>query len=249
MHPAGGSCVVTSVATPLRRSLPIPRTRLISREIERGLARDLLLNEAVPLMTLIGPGGVGKTRLALAIAQEVTAFFADGVVWVDLAPVMDPTLVPATVAAAIEFVPSPERPIAAELARHLRARQMLLLLDNCEHLAPAVADLVTGLLAACPAVQILATSRAALKLHDEHQLPVDPLPVPPADASTLAAVAEHAAVRLFVERARAARPAFQLDDANADTVATLCRHLDGLPLAIELAAARITVLSPEAQLA
>jgi non-specific serine/threonine protein kinase len=241
--------MVASVSALQLGSPPIPRARLIGREIERCLARDFLLNEAVPLMTLIGPGGVGKTRLALAIAQEVTASFADGAVWVDLAPVMDPALVPATLAAAIEFVPSPEQPIEAELARHLRTRQMLLLLDNCEHLAPAVADLVAGLLAACPAVQILATSRAALKLRDEQQLPVDPLPVPPADASTLAVVAKNAAVRLFVERARAARPAFQLNGANADTVAALCRHLDGLPLAIELAAARITVLSPEAQLA
>ncbi len=167
---------------------PNPRTRLIGREAERATAQALLIDEAVPLLTLTGPGGVGKTRLALAIAQDVTASFADGVVWVDLAPVMDPKLVPGTLAAAIEFVPSPDQPIAAELARHLRPRQTLLL-DNCEHLAPAVADLVAGLLAACPAVHILATSRAALKLRDEHQLPVDPLPVPPRDVSSLAAVA------------------------------------------------------------
>jgi predicted ATPase/DNA-binding CsgD family transcriptional regulator len=249
MHPAGDSCVDASVSALQLGTPPIPRTRLIGREDERSTARALLLDDAVPLLTLTGAGGVGKTRLALAVAQDVAARFADGVVWVDLAPVMDSTLLPGTLAAAIEFVSSPERPIAAELARYLRTRQMLLLLDNCEHLAPAVADLVAGLLAACPAVQILATSRAALKLRDEHQLPVDPLPVPPADASTLAVTAENAAVRLFAERARAVRPAFRLDDGNFDTVAALCRHLDGLPLAIELAAARMTVLSPEAQLA
>ena len=230
-------------------SSPIPRTRLIGREAERAAAQAYLIDEAVSLLTLTGPGGVGKTRLALTIAQDVTASFADGLAWVDLAPVMDPTLAPATLAAALEFVPSPDRPIAAELARHLRTRQTLLLLDNCEHLASAVADLVAVLLAACPAVQVLATSRAALKLRDERQLPVDPLPVPPPDVSSLAAVAENAAVRLFAERARAVRPAFRLDDANAETVAALCRHLDGLPLAIELAAARMTVLSPEALLA
>src|SRR5215213_5046452 len=155
-------------------SPPMPRTRLIGREDERSTARSLLLDEAVPLLTFVGPGGVGKTRLALAIAQDVTAAFADGVVWVDLAPVMDPALVPATLAVALAFVPASDRPVAKELARHLRPQQTLLLLDNCEHLAPAVADLVAVLLAACPAVQILATSRAALKLRDEHQLPVDP---------------------------------------------------------------------------
>jgi predicted ATPase/DNA-binding CsgD family transcriptional regulator len=230
-------------------SPPIPRTSLIGREQERSTARALLLDEAVPLLTFVGPGGVGKTRLALAIAQDVTASFADGVVWVDLAPVMDPTLVPGTLAAAIKFVPSPNQPIAVELARHLRPLQTLLLLDNCEHLAPAVADLVACLLAACPAVQVLATSRAALKIRGEHYLPVNPLSVPPPDASTLAAVAEHAAVQLFADRARSVRPAFRLDETNAGTVATLCRHLDGLPLAIEVAAARMTVLLPKALLA
>src|SRR5215203_4074649 len=138
-------------------SPPMPRTRLIGREDERSTARSLLLDEAVPLLTLVGPGGVGKTRLALAIAQDVTPSFADGVVWVDLAPVMDPNLVPGTLAAAIKYVPTSDQPIASELARYLRPRQTLLLLDNCEHLAPAVADLVAGLLAACPAVHALAT--------------------------------------------------------------------------------------------
>jgi non-specific serine/threonine protein kinase len=230
-------------------TLPIPRTRLIGRETERATAAALLLNDAVPLLTLTGPGGVGKTRLALAIAADAAAAFADGVVWVDLAPIGDTALVPATLAAALACIPSPERSVVAEVARSLRPRQALLLLDNCEHLAPAVADLVATLLATCPAVQVLSTSRAALKLRGEHHLPVRPLPVPPDNAARLTDVSESAAVRLFVERAEAVRPAFRLDDANAATVATLCRHLDGLPLAIELAVARMTLLSLEALLA
>ena len=212
-------------------------------------ARSLLLDHAVPLLTMTGAGGVGKTRLALAVARDVVAAFADGVAWVDLSPIRNPALVPATLAAALQFVPAPNRLVAAELGRQLRTRQMLVLFDNCEHLAFAAGDLISELLATCPAVQVLATSRAALKLRGEHLLPVDPLPVPPHDASTFAVVAEHAAAQLFAERARAVRPAFRLDDANATTVAALCRCLDGLPLAIELAAARMTLLTPDALLA
>src|SRR5215212_8159174 len=128
--------MVTSPASPLHGSLPIPRTCLIGREIEIGTARAHLLDDAVPLLTLTGPGGVGKTRLALAVAQDVTASFADGVVWVDLALVVDPALVPDALSAALAFVASPDHPVAAELARLLRTRQTLLLFDNCEHLAP-----------------------------------------------------------------------------------------------------------------
>src|SRR4051794_21237166 len=232
----------------LSPAFPIPRTRLIGRETERATVRAFLLEDAVPLLTLLGPGGVGKTRLALAIAQDVAAQFADGVVWVDLAPLADAAPVPATVAAALAITPAPEQPIIAELARQLHPRQTLLLLDNCEHVLAATADLVAGLLAACPAVQVLATSRTPLQIRGEQILPVDPLPLPDVDAS-LEGIVQSEAVRLFAARARAVRPAFQVETANAATVALLCRHLDGLPLALELAAAHSAVLSPAALLA
>ena len=224
-------------------SLPIPRTRLIGREAEVAAGRAFLLEDAVPLLTLSGPGGVGKTRLALAIAQDVVRHFTDGVVWVDLAPVTDSALVPDTVAAALTHPLAADQPVRQELARVLRPRQILLLLDNCEHVLAATADLVAALLAACPAVQVLATSRAAFQVRGEQVLPVDPLPLPAVDAP-VDTIVQSEAVRLFAARARAVRPVFQVETANAATIALLCRHLDGLPLAIELAAAHSAVLYP-----
>jgi non-specific serine/threonine protein kinase len=236
------------VSSPLHGSLPFSRTRLIGREAEIAAARTFLLEEAVPLLTLTGPGGVGKTRLALAIAADVAAHFADGVVWVDLSPLADVSPVAGAVATALGLIPSPDQPLTKELARVLRSRQTLLVLDNCEHVLSEAVELVASLLSQCPALQVLTTSRVLLHLHGEHLLTVDPLPLP-ADADALSEVTQNAAVRLFTERARAVRPAFTLTETNAPTVAALCRQLDGLPLAIELAAARSTVLSPEALLA
>jgi predicted ATPase len=171
---------VSASATSPVGSLPIPRTRLIGREAEMATARSLL-DDAVPLLTLTGPGGVGKTRLALAIALDVSSSFVDGVVWVDLAPLADPALVPATVATALGLIPPADKPLAGELARALHSHQLLLLLDNCEHVLAATAGLAAHLLEACPALQILVTSRAPLRVRGEQVLPVEPFPVP-ADA-------------------------------------------------------------------
>ena len=175
--------------------------------------------------------------------------FADGVTWVDLASVRDPLSVPMAMASALGFIPNESVPVAEQLGHHLRTRQTLLLIDNCEHLLTSTADLVAQLLTSCPALQVLATSRGPLHLRSEQVLPVAPLPLPPLTDSSLQALTDNDAICLFVERARSVQPGFGIDEGNVSSVAALCRDLDGLPLAIELAAARITLFSPEELLA
>lgn len=230
-------------------ALPIVRSRLIGREEEIVAGRSFLLDDAVSLLTVTGPGGVGKTRLGIAIAEHAIAAFADGAVWVDLTPLVDPALIPATIAAAMDLTPLPDTPAREAIAWYLRSRQTLLVLDNCEHLLEAVADLVAFLLASCPALQVLATSRAPLRIHGEQILTLDPLPLPPLAVPALAELAQFPAVRLFLVRARSARPSFVLGEGNAASVAEICRRLDGLPLAIELAAPRVALFSPDFLLA
>ena len=236
--------MVASASAFFPGSPPIPRTRLIGREDERSLARALLLDDAVPLLTLTGPGGIGKTRLALAVAGEMAGHLEDGVIWVDLAPLSEPALVPHTLSHALGITPNTDDAIEAQLAQHLRSRHALLLLDNCEHLLGAVADVAALLLGACPTLQILATSRAPLRIHGEHALPVTALSLPPSGLQAAAGQSadNSPAVQLFVERALAANAASLGGKDSLDHVAEICRRVDGLPLAIELAAARLRVL-------
>jgi predicted ATPase/DNA-binding CsgD family transcriptional regulator len=230
--------------------LPQPRTSLVGREDEIAAARVALLDEAVPLLTLTGPGGVGKTRLALAVARAVEAQFADGVVFVDLASLSDPALLPASLGSALAVHTGLHRTSIGEIVSQLRSRQHLVLLDNCDHMLTATADLTSTLLAGCPAIQLLVTSRAPIRVRGEHVLPVEPLPLPPGDGlPSLRELARNEAVRLFVERARETEPTFPLQGGVAETIVQICRRLDGLPLALELAAARVSVLPVETLLA
>jgi len=231
---------------PALHNLPAPTTSFVGRE--REIAQVKQLFERSRLVTLTGAGGCGKTRLALRVAEDLVAEYPDGVWWVELAALSDPALVCPTVAATLGVREQPGRPLEAVLAAVLQPKRLLLLLDNCEHLAAACARHVEALLYACPGLRVLVTSREALGIAGETTWVVPSLSVPPQPSPAndrLAHVAPYEAVRLFVERAAAALPAFILTDENAAAVAHICRRLDGIPLALELAAARVKVLSPQ----
>ena len=230
-------------------NLPVQPTALIGRERELDALRDLLLREEVRLLTLTGPGGTGKTRLGLQLAADLLDHFEDGACFVPLAPISDPSLVASTVAQTLGIREVGGGPILDSLKDYLRDKNLLLLLDNFEQILPA-APLVADLPGACPGLKVLVTSRATLHLRGEKEFPVPPLALPdPERLPPVEALSQYASVALFAERARDVKGDFGLTDDNAPAVAEICHRLDGLPLAIELAASRIKLLAPAAMLA
>jgi predicted ATPase len=220
-------------------------TSFVGREREIAELEGLLAG-GTRLLTLTGPGGSGKTRLALEAATQVMERFEDGVWWVELGPASDPQLVPQALAQALNVYEAPGRSLTDAVAEDLSDLEILVVLDNCEHLVATRAELADALLRACPGLVILATSREALAVAGERNFPVPPLSLPDQELhSAFERLAEYEAIRLFVDRVREVAPGFELTQANAPTVARLCRILDGMPSAIELAAARARVMSVE----
>jgi predicted ATPase/DNA-binding CsgD family transcriptional regulator len=234
--------MAVTTSTRRRHNLPVDFTSFVGREREIPAIKRLLGDAR--LVTLTGPGGVGKTRLAVRAANDLQRGFRDGVWLVELAGLHDTALVPQTLTAALGVQGTSDRGPLDSLVDFLQPRQLLLVLDNCEHLVNACARLVETLLRSCPELSILATSRQLLHVDGEHVLPVPPLPVPDSNLKDSPdGLGRYAAVRLFVERAAAVDPGFTIDQRNQQAVTEICQRLDGIPLAIELAASRLRVLS------
>ena len=232
-----------------KHNLPTRRTSFVGRERELvEVKRDLSMTR---LLTLTGAGGSGKTRLALEAARDLVGIYPHGVWFVDLAPLMEEDLVPQEVAGTLEVPEVPGQPLADTLADALGEKELLLIVDNCEHLVEAAAKLVDALLVACPRFRVLATSREPLGVEGEIQRAVPPLSLPGPtevgsdDDSTVESIMRYEAVRLYLDRARLRQPDFRLTRENAGAVAGVCRKLDGIPLAIELATARMGALGVE----
>lgn len=225
-------------------NLPPEPTSLVGREQEVAAVRGLLLRSDVRLVTLVGPGGTGKTRLSLQVATELLDHFEHGAYFVALAPVADATLVPSTIAQTLEISEQGSKPLLHTLKDYLHDKHMLLVLDNFEQVT-AAAPVVAELLAAAPKLRILVSSRAALRVYGEKEFLVPPLRLPKlGQLPSLDQLTQYEAVRLFIERAQDVKPDFVVTNENAPAVAEICHRLDGLPLAIELAATRIRLLPP-----
>jgi predicted ATPase len=230
------------VAEETRSNIPVPLTSFIGREKElKEIARLLSISR---LLTLTGPGGVGKTRLAIQTAYDSTGDFSDGVFWVDLVGLSDANLIPQEIAQSLNVREIPDEAIIETLETHLNSKEVLLVIDNCEHLIRACAQYAEQLLAGCPRLKILATSIEGLGIFNETTWQVPSLPLPEIRQNLpLEELRGVASIELFVQRASSAKTSFTLTDQNAASVAQICQRLDGIPLAIELAAARIKVLS------
>lgn len=226
----------------IQSGLPVGVAAFVGRERERATVADLVTDARV--VTLTGSGGCGKTRLALEVAGDVALRFSDGACWVDLQGVSESGLVALAIGAAVDVHERPGQALTDTLAEQLQARNLLVVLDNCEHLVETCAELVGELSSACPQLHVLATSRVPLVVEGEATFEVTGLPVPDGEAGSVSTVAAADAARLFEVRARQVAADFRIGDDNASAVAEICRRLDGIPLAIELAAARVRVLAP-----
>ncbi len=244
---AGGS--VPEARPPAERrgetytNLPEQGTRFVGRSVEIARINSMLGTRR--LITLVGPPGCGKTRLVQEVARAVLSRFADGVWLVDLAPIADPRLVPQAVATTLGVSEQPGRPVADALAEHMKSRSLLLVLDNCEHVLTGCADLAARLLQRATGLRMMVTSREALSTPEEQMWEVRPLSLPEDPAAFPEGLTRSEAVQLFIDRATSVRPSFRLTPENATTVAQICRQLDGIPLALELAASQLRLLSAE----